>query len=115
MNGLERPLIDPLFQGTERNLPFSPLTSISNCAAVPEIIDEKLDYGYSLTCAFNRRGTLMATGCFAGQCVMYDRLPADCILVADRLAPRSACSTDFETRTRVKVLKGHDRPIISVR
>ncbi|KAJ8453034.1 hypothetical protein Cgig2_014797 [Carnegiea gigantea] len=38
----------------------------------PEVIEEYLKYGIMKCIAFNRRGTLLAAGCFDGSCVIWD-------------------------------------------
>ncbi|PRP80761.1 hypothetical protein PROFUN_11501 [Planoprotostelium fungivorum] len=38
----------------------------------PEVIEETLEEGIATTCAFNRRGTLLATGCADGRCIIWD-------------------------------------------
>jgi COMPASS component SWD1 len=38
----------------------------------PEIIEETLEEGICTTCAFNRRGTLLCTGCADGRCIIWD-------------------------------------------
>ena len=40
----------------------------------PERIEEELQYGnlHARCCAFNRRGTLLATGCHEGVAVLWD-------------------------------------------
>ena len=40
----------------------------------PERIEEELQYGslHARCCAFNRRGTLLATGCHEGAAVLWD-------------------------------------------
>uniref|UniRef100_A0A383WGW9 Uncharacterized protein n=1 Tax=Tetradesmus obliquus TaxID=3088 RepID=A0A383WGW9_TETOB len=53
--------------------------------ALPEVIEEYLDYGVAKCCAFNRRGTLLATGTEDGYIIIWD----------------------FETRGVAKLLNGH--------
>jgi COMPASS component SWD1 len=59
----------------------------------PEVIEETSEEGYALTCAFNRRGTLLATGCHDGRCIVWD----------------------FDTKGIAVVLAGHVHPVTSVR
>jgi len=58
----------------------------------PEIIEETLEEGFATTCAFNRVGTLLATGCYDGRCIIWD----------------------FDTRSVSEVLAGHIHPITSL-
>jgi len=58
----------------------------------PEVIEETLEEGYALTCAFNRKGTLLATGCWDGRVVIWD----------------------FDTRGVVTILNGHSQTVTSV-
>jgi len=58
----------------------------------PEVIEERLEEGVSCTCAFNRRGTLLATGCLDGRVIIWD----------------------FDTKGIAKVLHGHVHPVTSL-
>ncbi|GFR40767.1 hypothetical protein Agub_g1380, partial [Astrephomene gubernaculifera] len=60
--------------------------------ALPEHIEEYLDHGLALCMAFNRRGTLLASGTREGQVVLWD----------------------FDTRGVASVLSGHEGPVTSV-
>ncbi|PNW85636.1 hypothetical protein CHLRE_03g195750v5 [Chlamydomonas reinhardtii] len=59
---------------------------------LPEIIEEFLDHGSAQCMAFNRRGTLLASGTKEGQVVIWD----------------------FDTRGVAAVLNGHTGPVSSV-
>ncbi|KXZ44251.1 hypothetical protein GPECTOR_70g482 [Gonium pectorale] len=59
---------------------------------LPEVIEEFLDHGTALCMAFNRRGTLLASGTKEGQVVVWD----------------------FDTRGVASVLTGHEGPVTSV-
>jgi COMPASS component SWD1 len=92
-------------------LPADPFKSV----ALPEVIEEYLDYGVAKCCAFNRRGTLLASklraaaaGAGAG--------PGRLHLIAEGhfVVPVAAGTEDgyiiiwdFETRGVAKVLAGH--------
>lgn len=47
-------------------------TDPQKSAALPECIEEFLDYGYAISCAFNRPGTLLATGTKDGYIGIWD-------------------------------------------
>lgn len=40
--------------------------------SIPEVIEDTLEEGFATCCAFNRRGTLLATGCYDGRVVVWD-------------------------------------------
>lgn len=40
-------------------------------AALPEVIEEYLEYGIAKSCAFNRRGTLLASKQSLLSCISY--------------------------------------------
>ncbi|PNH02241.1 WD repeat domain-containing protein, partial [Tetrabaena socialis] len=68
--------------------PSHPFQSVE----LPEIIEEYLDHGTALCMAFNRRGTLLASGTKEGQVVIWD----------------------FDTRGVAAVLSGHEGPVTAL-
>uniref|UniRef100_A0A061RBP4 COMPASS component SWD1 n=2 Tax=Tetraselmis sp. GSL018 TaxID=582737 RepID=A0A061RBP4_9CHLO len=65
-----------------------PLQSVG----LPEVIEDFLEHGFAECCAFNSRGTLLASGCRDGQIVIWD----------------------FETRGVARALRGHKGRILSL-
>jgi len=61
-------------------------------ASCPESMESQFDIGCALTCAFNRRGTLIAVGCAGGEVIIWD----------------------FGTKGVVRRLMEHVRPVTSV-
>ncbi|KAG2498136.1 hypothetical protein HYH03_003894 [Edaphochlamys debaryana] len=68
------------------------LLDVFQSVELPEVIEEYLDHGTALCMAFNRRGTLLASGTREAQVVLWD----------------------FETRGVAAILSGHTGPVTSL-